>query len=118
MTAPASPTISYVRQNGGLVRIAWREVEDATDYNIYLGPDTEPVGLEDSVSDAEIEPGGWFLWWSGPEVGQVYIRITALNSLAEESGYSNEVYRFITSTVDDQDIPAPLTQAHKINRKF
>jgi hypothetical protein len=118
MTAPASPTISYVRQNGGKVRIAWREVPDATDYNIYLGPTTAPTGLEDSVNFTEEEPNGWFVWWSGPEAAQVFIRITALNALAEESGYSNEVFRSVTSGSDTQDIPAPLDHSHDVTRKF
>lgn len=118
MTAPAAPRISAVRQNGGFVRISWAEVQDATDYNIYLDSAPAPTGLEDSVSDAEGEGNGYFEWWSPEQIGQVYIRITALNALAEESAYSNEVYRYMTSDSDGMsDIPAPLTEAHDIHRK-
>jgi hypothetical protein len=116
MTAPAAPTI-YVRQNGGMVRVAWREVDTATDYNVYLGPDSSPTGLEDSVNDAEGQANGWFVWYSGPEAGGTFVRVTALNALAEESAYSNQVYRYVDSEADTQQVPDDETHALQMQRK-
>lgn len=90
MTAPAAPVIRAANVDGYTLRVMWRPVDDATDYNIYLGDTLHPTGLEDSVADGEAEPNGWFIWFSTVQTGQVFVRVTALNALAEESAYSNE----------------------------
>ena len=115
MTAPAAPII-YADQFGGLVLIRWRPVDTATDYNVYLGSDPAPAGLEDSVADEEAEPNGWFRWYSGVQVGQVFIQVTALNVGAEESDRSNQRYLYMTSASDQEG--SGLTPAADINRKL
>src|SRR5690348_1158906 len=116
MTAPAAPRI-YVAQWGGMIRLRWAEVETATDYNVYMGDTTAPTGLEDSVADDEMEPDGWFVWWSTEQAGPIFVRVTALNALAEESAYSNEAFRYITSNQDGQQVPASEDQALNHERK-
>lgn len=103
MTAPSAPRITNVRQNGGLVTVWWRPVDGATDYNVYLDSNPNPTLVEDSLVDDDVE-NGWMVWESTLQLGQVFIRIKALNALAEESAYSNEVYRYITSGTDDQQM--------------
>jgi hypothetical protein len=115
MTAPAAPVI-YSRQNSGFVVLRWREVDGATDYNIYMGDTTAPTGIEDSVSDAEVEPNGWFIWTSVEQIGQVHVRVTALNALAEESAYSNERYHYMNSESDPMRIPTSITHALDMQR--
>lgn len=110
MSAPSAPRIR-ADQFGGLIRVMWRAVDDATDYNIYVDSAPNPTGIEDSVADDEVEDNGWFIWWSGVQLGQVFVRVKALNALAEESAYSNEVYRYITSEGDGQTTdPSPALE--------
>lgn len=117
MTAPSAPIIG-ARQVGGMLRLCWREVDNATDYNVYMDSHTAPTRLEDSVNFSEVlSSGGWFVWYSNYEVGQLFARVTALNALAQESGYSNEVYRVINSDTDTNPMDSP-TQALDINRKL
>lgn len=96
MTAPSAPILN-MKQYGGKVRLAWRPVDSAIDYNVYMGSATAPVGLEDSVNFSEAAANGWFIWWTTtPQAGGVFARITALNVGAEESAYSNEKYVYIS----------------------
>jgi len=90
MTAPAAPTIK-VRQDGTVIYVRWQPVLDATDYNLYVKEAGLDWGIEDSINDSEINGDGWFFDITGPLAGVVNVRLTALNALAEESGYSNEV---------------------------
>lgn len=90
MTAPAAPHI-HVRTNGTDIYVRFRPVLDATDYKLYVGDDPAPTGLEADIPDDDIEEDGWFLYVVTNEVGVTYVRATALNVGAEESGYSNEV---------------------------
>lgn len=115
MTAPAAPVIRS-RQNAGFIRLAWREVPDATDYNIYMGDTPEPTGIEDQLSDTDVEDNGWFIWTSTEQIGQVHVRVTALNAGAEESAYSNERYHYMNSEQDGMRIPNDPTSALLINR--
>jgi hypothetical protein len=90
MSAPTSPTIK-VRQDGHKVYVRWLPVDTATDYQLYVKEAGGDWGVEDSISDSEINPDGWFFDITGPLAGVVNVRLTALNALAEESDYSNEV---------------------------
>ncbi len=90
MTAPAAPRI-YVRQNGSRIYVRWQPVVEATDYNLYVGDTVHPTGIEDSIEDDELGSDGWFFDITSEQAGIIYVRMTALNALAEESGYSNEV---------------------------
>lgn len=90
MTAPTAPTIR-VRFNGTTIRVLWQPVESATDYKLYAGAAAAPTGLEADIPDADEGADGWFQYSFVPEDMTTYVRLTALNLLAEESGYSNEV---------------------------
>lgn len=105
MAAPDAPVIR-AWQSGELIRLSWEAVPGATDYNIYLGPSQNPTGLEDTVADDEALADGSFEWWSGPVVGLNYVRITALNALAEESAYSNQKSTYIGGDADVVPTPA------------
>ena len=100
MTAPAAPVIHAIQTGGGNIRVRWHAVDDATDYNVYLGDTPSPTGLEAEISEAEVESDGSFIWWSAEEVGFIYVRVTALNSLAEESAYSNERSFYMNASND------------------
>jgi len=90
MTAPAAPTIK-VRHNGYDLYVRWQPVPNATDYKLYVGDSPAPAGLEADIPDDDIEADGWFLYIVDDEYGLTFVRMTALNVGAEESGYSNEV---------------------------
>lgn len=90
MTAPAAPHI-LVRTNGSDIYVRFRPVPDATDYKLYVGDAVSPTGLEADIPDDDLEDDGWFFYVVTNEVGVTYVRATALNVGAEESGYSNEV---------------------------
>ena len=87
MTAPAAPVIK-VRTNGLSIRVGWHPVPNATDYKLYVGPTTNPSGLEADVSD---DGEGWFQYTFVPEDDDEFVALTALNIGAEESAHSNEV---------------------------
>lgn len=116
MSAPSAPTIR-VRQFGGFLRVAWRVVENATDYNIYLGDTTAPTGLEDQLSDSDEGPSGWMVWYSPIQIGKVFVRVTALNAQAEESAYSNECFRYMTSGWDNAQTPHEDTSSLNQTRR-
>lgn len=90
MAAPSAPRI-YVRQDGTRVYVRWQPVDTATDYNLYVGDTPNPTGIEDSITDDELGSDGWFFDITGVQSGPTYVRLTALNALAQESAYSNEV---------------------------
>lgn len=90
MTAPAAPHIT-VRAIGTTLRVRWAPVTDATDYKLYAGAATEPTGLEADIADDDMGEDGWFQYTFVTLDDPTYVRLTALNLTAEESGYSNEV---------------------------
>lgn len=90
MTAPSAPRI-LARDDGHAVYVRWQPVQDATDYNLYLSEGAGAFGIEAQFTDADIEADGWFFYITSPYAGIVNVKLTALNSLAEESGYSNTV---------------------------
>lgn len=112
MAAPSAPRIR-VYNTGEEVRVAWRAVDDATDYNIYLDEVPNPAGVEDSVADDEVEEDGSFVWFSEPQSGHVYVYVTALNALAEESDPSNEVHKFVAVTGGEVNGTDALVHARK-----
>src|ERR1044071_7575016 len=89
MTAPAAPVIRHVHHDGVKVHVRWQPVEGATDYKLYVGETNPPTGVEDDIADEELGDDGWFFAWSDPQAGVVYVGVTALNALAEESALSN-----------------------------
>ena len=101
MSAPEVPKI-HVAQNGGRVRVRWQGVTGATYYNVYLGEGRDPTTVEDVVLLAA-EEAPWFTWWSDSYAGSVFVRVTALNALDEESDYSNQKCVTVTSGSDGQD---------------
>lgn len=115
MAAPEAPVIKAIQTGGGQVRVTWYEVPDATDYNIYFGDTPNPTGIEDSVSDSEVEDNGLFRWFSDPVyAGHVYVRVTALNAMAEESAYSNEKGFYLNeSNVQSQNPTRALDHIRK-----
>lgn len=107
MTAPAAPVIRAWQTTGGLLRLSWEAVFGATSYNVYLGDAQNPTGLEDQVLENEASADGSFVWYSPVQVGTVYVRITAVNALAEESGYSNQkTTTFMGQSSFDEPTPA------------
>lgn len=85
MTAPAAPEYR-LKQFGGKLRIAWRDVSGATDYNVYLGDTQASLGVEDGVNYTEVLANGWFVWWSPTiQSALTFVKVTALNAQAEES---------------------------------
>lgn len=92
MTAPSAPYI-LVRTDGTSLYVRWQPVLNATDYNLYLSEFGGAFGVEAQFDDTDVNDDGWFFYISAPFAGQVNIKMTALNVLAEESGYSNEVQR-------------------------
>ena len=90
MSVPSSPTI-FVRQDGTRIYVRWLPVLGATDYKLYVLEAGGAWGLEDDIAYSEINSDGWFFDITGPLAGVVNVRLTALNALAEESDYSNEV---------------------------
>jgi hypothetical protein len=90
VTAPVAPRI-FVRQNGNDIYVRFQPVPTATDYKLYVGDTVNPTGLEADIPDDDIEVDGWFFYVVTNESGLTYVRLTALNVGAEESGYSNEV---------------------------
>jgi hypothetical protein len=96
MTAPAAPHIRARSANGIVVRVFWQPIEDATDYKLYVGPTSEPTGLEADIADDEIGEDGWFEYsWVADDVDS-YFFLTALNALAEESDPSDELHFRLT----------------------
>jgi hypothetical protein len=104
-----------MQNGGGNIRVAWKAVDDATDYNVYMGDAVNPAGIEDSVADSEAEADGSFVWWSTEQAGFVYVRVTALNSLAEESAYSNERYFYMRQDTENTPTDAlrHIMKGHK-----
>ena len=103
MAAPSAPVISAIQTGKGFVRVRWDDVPTALHYNLYVGDTTAPVGLEDTISEADIGIDGRFTYFVPLEqIGQTYLRLTALNALGEESAYSNERHLNMTIDVDSQ----------------
>jgi len=98
MTAPAAPTI-HARTNGVAVRVFWQPVPDATDYKLYVGPTTNPSGLEADIPDDDMGSDGWFQYTFVPDDADSYITLTALNMGAEESAASNELRLNLSGSV-------------------
>jgi hypothetical protein len=99
MAAPSAPDYR-LKQFGGKLRIAWRDVSGATDYNVYLGDTQSTLGIEDAVNYTEAQSNGWFVWWS-PTIASAltFVKVTALSALAEEStGTVRQVW--VTSDCD------------------
>jgi hypothetical protein len=90
MTAPSAPTIK-VRQDGTSIYVRWQPVLNATDYTLYLKDEGGVFGVEDSIPDDDLYSDGWFFTVTRPQAGIVYVKLTALNALAEESAASNIV---------------------------
>jgi hypothetical protein len=90
MAAPSAPRI-LVRQNGTRIYVRWQPVANATDYKLYVDIVSPPTGLEDDITDDELGSDGWFFDITSPQAGPTYVALTALNSIAEESGLSNIV---------------------------
>jgi len=90
MTAPSAPSIR-ARTNGVTVRVLWQPVATATDYKLYVGPATNPSGLEADIPDDDMGSDGWFQYTFIPDDSDNYIALTSLNVGAEESGHSNEL---------------------------
>ena len=104
MTAPAAPVIRARQNGGGLIRVSWLAVATATDYNLYMGAAASPTGLEDSIPDDDALADGTFEYWTvGQPTGPVWLRLTALNVLAEESAYSNEIQ--VNVRYDTNNVP-------------
>jgi hypothetical protein len=89
MTAPSAPRI-IVRQDGTSIYVRWLPVLNATDYNLYVSEAGGAFGIQSQFADDDIEDDGWFFTIEGPFAGVVDVKMTALNSIAEESGYSND----------------------------
>jgi hypothetical protein len=90
MTAPSAPRIT-VHSDGDKLRVSWQPVDTATDYKLYVGASANPTGLEADIADDDMGASGWFQYTFVPDDTDSYLRLTALNVGAEESGYSNEV---------------------------
>lgn len=107
MAAPSAPRIRAHSTGGLIVRLAWAPVDDATSYNIYLGDTLDPIGLEDTVLDDDAEDNGSFIWFSDQYVGPLFVRVTAVNAGAEESGYSDQYSFNLANTNDGMNVPTP-----------
>lgn len=92
MTAPAAPRIS-ANQDGQLIYVRWRPVDDATDYNLYVQEAGGSRGIEAQLNELDVNEDGWFFQIVGPYAGVVQVDVTALNDLAEESVPSNVVQK-------------------------
>lgn len=90
MTAPSAPSIR-VRDDGTNIAVRWQPVLNATDYNLYVQELGGSFGIQAQFTDGEENSDGWFFTIEGPFAGVVNVKLTALNVLAEESGYSNTV---------------------------
>lgn len=91
MTAPAAPVL-YGHFDGAKVRLRWHPVLTATDYKVYMGGATNPSGLQDDINFVEQGTDGWFHFSYRVDEAPLYIAVTALNVLAEESAHSNELH--------------------------
>lgn len=70
------------------VRVLWRVVDEATDYNLYVEDDGGVAGIE-AQFDENDATDGWFHYTFRPDGSRLAIYVTALNVLAEESDPSN-----------------------------
>jgi len=115
MTAPAAPVI-LVRQDGQNIYVRWQPVLNATDYKLYVGDTIHPTGLEADIPDDDLEADGWFFYIVTNEAGQTFVRLTALNVTAEESGYSNEVQVNLQGAMGTQSQSQALNHASRGTR--
>lgn len=90
MTAPAAPSIR-ARQDGTSIYVRWLPVLTATDYNLYVSEAGGAFGIQSQFEDDDMGDDGWYFTVETPFAGIVEVKATALNALAEESGYSNTV---------------------------
>jgi hypothetical protein len=89
MAAPAPPVIN-ARCDGYKVRVFWRPVDTATDYNVYYSDELAAAGIEAQLDSAiDISPSGWFHYTFVPEGSIIQVYVTSLNIGAEESAASN-----------------------------
>lgn len=89
MAAPSAPVIR-LRSSGWALRVAWRPVEDATDYNLYVTDDGTGPGIEAQFDENDLGGDGWYHYTFRPDGTFIDVYVTALNALAEESDPSNE----------------------------
>lgn len=89
MTAPAAPTIR-AHCDSFKVRLLWRPVETATDYNVYYADELAAAGVEAQLDELDLGSDGWYHYTFVPDGTIVTVYVTALNALAEESAASNE----------------------------
>lgn len=89
MAAPSAPVL-LGRCDGAKVRLRFAPVSGAATYNVYVGGATAPTTAHTTgVTIAAGESWGAFTYL--PHDADSFVRITAVNAGAEESGYSNEL---------------------------
>lgn len=78
------------RCDGDKVRLRFAPVSGAATYNVYVDGTTAPtVALATGLTIAAGE--SWGVYTYLPKDADTFVRITAVNVGAEESGYSNEL---------------------------
>ena len=82
--------------DGFKVRVFWRPVLNATNYNLYVGDELAPSGIEAQFDDLDLGTDGWFHYTFRPLGSIITLYLTALNVGLEESVASNT--RVITLT--------------------
>jgi len=80
---------------------------DLAGYNIYFGLASRDYTQNISVADGAAQ--NWSFSWPVADETQIawYFAMTALDSDANESGYSNEVVKNVTLTIVDTRPPLP-----------
>jgi hypothetical protein len=88
MTAPAAPTLR-VHSNGSTVRVTWRPVLDATDYDLYYADEVSDAGIEAQFDENDLGSDGWYHYTFMPTGSIIALYLTAFNAGAEESDPSD-----------------------------